>query len=36
MFNEVGLGWITKLTELPFFGALVDILYNFLSANRLR
>lgn len=36
LFNEVGLGWITKVTELPLFAAIVDVLYNFLSANRLR
>jgi len=35
LFNEVGLGWVVKITELPFFAALVDLLYNFLSANRL-
>ncbi|KAJ9519535.1 hypothetical protein QJQ45_013457 [Haematococcus lacustris] len=35
MFNEVGLGWAAHLSELPLFSKIVDLIYNFLSANRL-
>lgn len=35
LFDAVGLGWATKIMELPIINKLVDILYNFLSANRL-
>jgi len=35
LFDAVGLGWATRLAELPIVAKLVDVLYNFLSKNRL-
>ncbi|KAF5833143.1 hypothetical protein DUNSADRAFT_10662 [Dunaliella salina] len=35
LFNEVGLDWVVKLTELPIIAGLVNILYKDLSASRL-
>jgi len=35
LFNTVGLGWATRISELPIIKKLVDILYDFLSANRI-
>lgn len=35
LFNAVGLGWATRISELPIIAKIVDIVYNFLSANRL-
>lgn len=35
LFTAVGLGWAVSISDLPFFAMLVDLLYNFLSANRL-
>mmetsp|Transcript_10002 Transcript_10002/g.25840 ORF Transcript_10002/g.25840 Transcript_10002/m.25840 type:complete len:428 (+) Transcript_10002:85-1368(+) len=35
LFNEVGLAWVVKLTELPIIAGLVNILYRDLSASRL-
>jgi hypothetical protein len=31
----VGLGWAVNLMELPIISKLVDLLYEFLSANRI-
>ncbi len=35
MFKEVGLGWAADLSEWPLLAKIVDIIYNFLSANRI-
>ena len=35
LFNTVGLGWAVNLMELPIISKLVDLLYEFLSANRI-
>ncbi|KAG1675367.1 hypothetical protein FOA52_012286 [Chlamydomonas sp. UWO 241] len=35
LFDAVGLGWATRIAEMPIVSKLVDLLYNFLSANRL-
>lgn len=35
MFDEVGLGWATKLSESPMLAKMVDASYNFLSNNRI-
>jgi hypothetical protein len=34
LFSEVGLGWATKLADIPLVAWLVDALYNFLSERR--
>ncbi len=35
LFDTVGLGWAVSLSELPWIAKVVDVLYDFLSANRL-
>jgi hypothetical protein len=35
LFGTVGLGWAVNLMELPIISKLVDLLYEFLSANRI-
>lgn len=35
LFDAVGLGWATRISELPIVAKIVDLLYDFLSANRL-
>lgn len=35
LFSTVGLGWAVNLMELPIISKLVDLLYEFLSANRI-
>mmetsp|Transcript_21371 Transcript_21371/g.46741 ORF Transcript_21371/g.46741 Transcript_21371/m.46741 type:complete len:400 (+) Transcript_21371:151-1350(+) len=35
LFDTVGLGWATKLSDLPGLNKVVDATYNFLSANRI-
>lgn len=35
LFSTVGLGWAVNLMELPIVSKLVDVLYEFLSANRI-
>lgn len=35
LFETVGLGWATRIMELPIINKIVDLLYQFLSANRL-
>lgn len=35
LFGTVGLGWAVNLMELPIVSKLVDLLYEFLSANRI-
>lgn len=35
LFDTVGLGWAVNLMELPIISKLVDLLYEFLSANRI-
>ncbi|GAX83680.1 hypothetical protein CEUSTIGMA_g11105.t1 [Chlamydomonas eustigma] len=35
LFDTVGLGWATRISELPIIKKLVDMLYDFLSANRI-
>jgi predicted DCC family thiol-disulfide oxidoreductase YuxK len=36
LFDEVGLGWVVTVMELPLVGKLVDLLYEFLSKNRIK
>jgi len=36
MFNEVGLGWAVKLSENPIFQKIINIIYDFLSHNRIQ
>lgn len=35
LFGTVGLGWAVNLMELPIISKMVDLLYEFLSANRI-
>ncbi|KAF6257418.1 hypothetical protein COO60DRAFT_1271375 [Scenedesmus sp. NREL 46B-D3] len=35
LFGTVGLGWAVDLMEVPLLNKLVDLLYEFLSANRI-
>lgn len=35
MYSVVGLGWLSFLMELPFVTQLVDVLYDFISRNRI-
>ncbi|WIA10512.1 hypothetical protein OEZ85_010701 [Tetradesmus obliquus] len=35
LFGTVGLGWAVDLMEIPLLNKLVDMLYEFLSANRI-
>jgi predicted DCC family thiol-disulfide oxidoreductase YuxK len=36
LFDEVGLGWVVTLMELPLFTKIVDLIYDFLSKNRIK
>ena len=35
LFDTVGLGWAVKLSENPLVAKLVDLVYEFLSHNRI-
>lgn len=35
LFDEVGMGWATQMADFPLLNWLVDVLYNFLSKNRI-
>jgi hypothetical protein len=35
LFDTVGLGWAVRLSEVPLFAKLLDVVYDFLSANRI-
>lgn len=35
LFDTVGLGWAVQLSELPIVTKLFELIYNFLSANRM-
>ena len=35
LFDTVGLGWAVRLSEIPLFAKIMDVVYDFLSANRL-
>ena len=35
MYSVVGLSWLSFLMELPLFTQLVDLLYDFVSRNRI-
>jgi hypothetical protein len=35
LFTSVGLGWAVDIMEIPIINKLVDLLYEFLSANRI-
>lgn len=35
LFDTVGLGWAVNLMELPIVAKIIDLLYEFLSANRI-
>lgn len=35
LFTTVGLGWAVDIMEVPLINKLVDMLYDFLSANRI-
>ena len=36
MFGAVGLGWATKLADHPVVAKIIDVLYEFVSANRVQ
>ena len=36
LFDTVGLGWVVTVMQLPIVAWLVDRLYDFLSANRIK
>ncbi|KAI8471497.1 MAG: hypothetical protein J3K34DRAFT_376486 [Monoraphidium minutum] len=36
LFGEVGLGWVVGLMESPVLAKLVDVIYEFLSKNRIK
>lgn len=35
LFDTVGLGWAVRLSEVPLFAKLLEVVYDFLSANRI-
>jgi hypothetical protein len=36
LFSQVGLGWVVGLMESPILAKIVDVIYDFLSANRIQ
>jgi hypothetical protein len=36
LFDEVGLGWVVTLMESPILAKIVDVIYEFLSKNRIK
>lgn len=36
LFGEVGLGWVVTLMESPLLAKIVDLIYEFLSKNRIK
>ena len=36
LFGEVRLGWVVTLMESPLLAKIVDLLYDFLSKNRIQ